>query len=432
MSVAPPDDALIVSVAPGEVRVGRIERGHLTDLLIDRGGAELSGEIRRAVVRGLDPGSGGAILDIGGIEAYLDRPGEGTTVGTRLLVQVRKPAIGGKRAKVNRRIEIGGDPMILTPFDPTVEISRQLNRQDREHLKNWAAGKDCGLLLGSLAASLSDSALEAEWQRLRGRWQGAVLDGAPGLALAAPDPLERVVAALDDGLMPILMSGARLAGFGGRIEALPIGQEAFAHFGLDEYVDEALLPSVALPSGGRLHIDQTRLGVTLDVDTSGAKDATRTAIEAMTAAARQIRLRNLSGLILIDPPSRGTNRDIALETLRRALKPDPVGPMVYGLTRAGLIEISRPRLRPSLAELMLAPAAVMPSVAAALLSLLRQAAYGPLPKALELSRAGDAWLAGEGERAWADFVGRVGYAPRRLVRSDVADHYGRLIFPGEE
>lgn len=432
MSAAPPDDALIVSVAPGEVRVGRVEKGRLAEILIQRGSQDATGEVRRAILRGKDAASGGGFLDVGdGIEAYIANPGD-VPLGAKLLVQITKPAIGDKRAEARRRIEITGDALILTPFSDTLEISRKLDRSARDRLKAWAEKMGVSwLTIRTAAAAFTDQALTSQLAALQGAWSALVPDGAPGLALPAPDPLTRAIAALDDGVSPIWISGGRCTGYEGRLNALPLGQEAFAWAGLEEQLEAALLPSVALPGGGRLHIDSTRMATTIDVDTAGAASGEEVGRQAMVEIARQIRLRNLSGLILIDPPRKGP-REPLLAALRTALAADRVSSVLHGVTKTGLIEITRPCLRPSLPELMLAPATPQPSIAASLLSLLRQAAYGPLPKALELSRAGDAWLAGEGERAWSEFVRHVGYAPRRLVRGDVADHYGRLIFPGEE
>jgi len=432
VSATPPDGALIVSVAPGEVRVGRIEKGRLAEVLIQRGSQDTTGEIRRAILRGKDAASGGGFLDVGdGIEAYLTNPGD-APLGAKLLVQITKPAIADKRAEARRRIEIMGEALILTPVSEGIEISRKLDRPARDRLKAWGAAAGAkGLTIRTAAAAFTDQALTGQLAALQRAWSALVPEGPPGLALAAPDPLTRAIAALDEGAGPICISGGHCAGYEGRLQVLPVGREAFAWFGLEEQLEAALLPSVALSSGGRLHIDTTRMATTVDIDTAGAASGEEVGREAMVEIARQIRLRNLSGLILIDPPRKGP-REPLLASLRVALAADRVPSVIHGVTKAGLIEISRPRLRPSLAELMLAPAASVPSVAASLLSLLRQAAYGPLLKALEVSRAGDAWLAGEGERAWLDFVRHVGYAPRRLVRSDVADHYGRLIFPGEE
>ncbi|MFD2264960.1 ribonuclease E/G [Lacibacterium aquatile] len=425
-----PDSALVASVSPGELRAGRIEAGRLTEILIERGG-DASGEVRRAILRARDDASGGGFLDIGeGQQAYIAHPGD-DPLGAHLLVQIVKPAIGDKRAEARRRIEITGDALILTPLTPGVEISRRIEKADRQRLKVWAEAQDGHLTIRTAAASMETARLDRELAGLQQRWSLRKADGAPGVALAAPDPLERVLATLDDGSSPIFVSGRRLAGFDGRIRLLPPGQEVFSHFALEEELEAALSPTVALPGGGRLHLAVTRMATTIDIDTAGASDGGEVARQAMLEAARQIRLRNLAGLILIDPP-RGGGRDRLLSVLRGALEADPLAPVLHGFTRAGLIEITRPRLRPSLAEVMLAPAVPTLSTASLVLALLRRAVQGPLPLAVELSRVGDMWLSGEGAGAWADLVRQLGHAPRRLVRQGAPDHYGRLIFPGEE
>jgi Ribonuclease G/E len=127
----------------------------------------------------------------------------------------------------------------------------------------------------------------------------------------------------------------------------------FEHFGVDEALELALTPSVAFPGGGKLIIETTAACTTVDVDAGplAAADANNL---AMVALAYELRLRNISGPIIVDLiPSK--NRGSAVTRLKHFVADDPVPTRVVGLTPEGRIELNRRRLRPSLADLLLDP-----------------------------------------------------------------------------
>ncbi|MDX2145005.1 MAG: ribonuclease E/G [Rhodospirillaceae bacterium] len=125
---------------------------------------------------------------------------------------------------------------------------------------------------------------------------------------------------------------------------------AFDHFGIEEEIEAALAPRVALPGGGALIIEPTAALTAIDVDAGAARmDAANR--EAVVEVARQIRLRNLAGVILADFIA-GKDKRKLVSDLKAQLADDPAGPRLTGLTPSGLMEIVRPRLRPSLSELL--------------------------------------------------------------------------------
>ena len=133
--------------------------------------------------------------------------------------------------------------------------------------------------------------------------------------------------------------------------------EPFAEYGLEEAISEALQKTVRLKSGGRIHIEETRACVAIDVDSGDDKSngsITRLNSEAAVEIARQIRLRNLSGKIIVDFAGSSEYKFLkpVIEELENALAEDPHRAKVLGLSRGGNVEIQRVRRRPTLSDVL--------------------------------------------------------------------------------
>ena len=321
---------ILASVSPGEVRVALLEDGVLTEAWFDRPwqhGARV-GDIHRARITARAPAMGGAFVTLaGGETGFLPdtesdaedpkRRAEALAEGRVLPVRVTRAPQGGKGPRVSAR-------------------------------------------------------LTAAEQALTG--DGAVLARGPDatLRLALAWPAADVIAddaALVARLRPVL--GQQILLTRGRAfdEAL---EAAFA--GLAE-------AEVPLPGGGRLLIQPTAGLTAIDIDAGtaagGNENARRSVNEAALAeAARQIRLRNMGGAILLDPAGLKARARAALaDTLRAGLATDPLKPRVLGITGLGLIEVVRPRVHAPLHELLATPAmAWPPSLVTRALAALRQAA----------------------------------------------------------
>jgi hypothetical protein len=185
---------------------------------------------------------------------------------------------------------------------------------------------------------------------------GPVEPGPPAVLRPAGDPaaqwfeaysgrIDRVVAAPGElgRLRALLGADAPIEPWRGRVHP-------FAALGIDEAIERALDPVVPLPGGGSLIIESTAAAVTVDVN-AGSGPAARANHDAMPAVAREVRLRNIAGHILIDVVPTKHRRTLLAE-LKRALVPDPMTPEVAGFTPLGMIELTRRRVRPSLAEAM--------------------------------------------------------------------------------
>jgi Ribonuclease G/E len=290
--------------SPGEVRVAVALGGELLDYAIWRPGApDGVDDLLRGRVSARVPAMAGCFVVLPGAEGFLpdSEGGKGASEGTVLGVRVTRSAQGGKGPR----------------------LTASLSDPDRQ-------------LVGSGPPTL-----------LRGGPGAVEIMAAryPAAAILADDP---ALAAL---LRPLLGNRVRVT-----------------HEPVDDAVETAIeslaLPETALPSGGRLHIEPTSALVAIDVDTGGAssgrRDKTASQLgfnrEILPVIARQIRLRNLSGAILVDLAGLSPRRRLTLgPALAELLRHDPLRPRFLGFTALGLAEIVRPRVHPPLHELLVGP-----------------------------------------------------------------------------
>jgi Ribonuclease G/E len=344
--------------SPGEVRVAALRGGTLLDYSIWRPGApDGIGDIHRGRVVAKVPAMAGAFVSLGGADGFLpDSEGaRDITEGTIVPVRVTRSAQGGKGPRLTGKI---------APPPPA---------------------------------------------------------GPAGLVRRGEGPLLELAGRYPDA--PVMVDDMRLAAelrapLGERVRiAAPVSEDAAA-----AAIDALEQPIVALPGGGRLAIYPTPALVAIDVDGGGAVAARRSAADhhaalngrIIPAIAAQIRLRNLSGAIVVDLAGMTIRKRAALApAFIQALADDPLGPKFLGFTALGLAEILRPRTRPPLHELLAGPHA-------AGLAALRQIArnLGQNPRAMPTLRASPAIVEALGRDpvALADLASRAGRA--LMLRSD--------------
>ena len=311
---------LLISPGPGEWQAALVEDGAAVELYVERGDVRAAGSIQLGRVLSRTRALASAFVEIGetrpGIAPLREAAAAGIALdeGTRVVVQVRREAQSDKGARLSVRL----------------------------------AGHD-GAAIAARAAAFDPP---------------AQLHPPPGLAAAlaarVQPPPDRVL--VDDRAELAALRGAFAAAETAFAEAAawPIDLEAaFA---------EALMPSLGLGDDGSLHIDEMRAATLIDVDTgtpsggSAAAAALAANLMAVRAIARQMRLRNLGGGIVVDFVGPGDGRDgrDARECVRQALAAaiaaDPARPQVLGWTRLGHLELVRPRHGRSLAAAMLEPA----------------------------------------------------------------------------
>ncbi len=346
--------------------------------------------------------------------------------GQRLLVQGLREPIGDKGPRVTADIKLFGFFVILRPFAMVPEIPGRLPAGVAEAMRQRAdrlfAGR--GVVLRRSAASVDDSVLLEEAATLAERWARLRAEAdrqrRPG-RLAADEPvLERLlrrffddryglVAAADPSVLAELAGPlrARLLAAGVAVERLDIGLPAFEQTGVDEEIDRALATEVAIPGGGTLRIEETAACVAIDID-GGGRTPLDIDLAATAEVARQLRLRNLGGTIVIDfvdLPGRQQRQRVE-DALRKALRQDPVGVQQYPLSPLGLVQLSRPRRGASLAARLCRPCPSCagtgraPSLVRAAEALFRHLATPPVPLAVAVAADLATFLRGDAATAW--------------------------------
>jgi Ribonuclease G/E len=392
---------LVISAGPGEWRVALLEHGRPVELRVERGNGTELASVHFGRVARLLPALGAALIEIGGGDpGFLPQSeifprGRRLAEGERVIVQIRREAQGGKAARLSTAVALRGRFVELVTNRPGVRGAEELSDEEQARL------------LAAVAAALRPGPLPPHGERegpaqREGGGQGRL--NALGLRIRQPAPIEALLAEtgafrrqweaitgraarLDrlTRLHPAATRAAALAGVLPVVEhiivddpaVLPETRAAFADAAvrhkpasewpvdLDALVDEGLAPTVALAGGGSLHIEPARAAVLIDVDSgtpqTGSPERTALSVNlvAAEAIARQIRLRNLAGAIVVDfvgLDDRGA-RDRVRAALVRALVADPLQPQSLGWTRLGHFELVRRRQGRSLSDALLEPAA---------------------------------------------------------------------------
>lgn len=452
-------DELLVNVMPGEIRAAVVTGGELVELFIERSGnASLVGNVYLGRVSRVVPGMDAAFVDIGiGRAAFIgadaarevdpsnsDTPpddtshkigrrnggriGDHLTEGQIISVQVVKDAIGSKGAQVTRRIALPGRYLVLTPARNRVSVSRQIQdpaEQDRlSGIMAQIAGPDEGFILRTASAGASEDELQRDAEYLRMVWIDIEASrdqvDAPSLLNGELAPLLRIFRdhlsetvshiRIDDGeacaaarhfcakFMPRLTD---------RIERHDGPEQIFALHDIEDEIARAGQPHIGLKSGGGLVIEATEALTAIDVNSgsfTGAGSIIDTALltnkEAAAEIARQIRLRNMGGMIVIDfiHMDEDSHWEQVLGALEDGLTDDRTHSRIVGLTGAGLVELTRRRRRESLVQALTDPCVACAgtgrisspeTVAHDIMRALRREARNGLPGALHVSAAAD-------------------------------------------
>jgi ribonuclease G len=391
-------DWVLISSQPGENRIAVMKGKRLTDIIINRTNASgIIGNVYLGRVEKVLPGLQAAFIDIGvgpsgflGIADARLKQSQGTVFedsisdyvkeGDKLLVQVSRDAFENKGPKLSLKISLPGRFIVFVPGQSAIKVSRRLgDAEERKRLSRILAelaNEGDGIIVRTVAIGALEKNLVDDLVQLRSLWQGMLEKRAnykaPQLVLDQAGSIYRIL--VDLGLVSSqritiddIKVIAKLKREAGQDDALKSRLEYYAgtidlfeNFGVEEQIDTALSGTVALPSGGSVMIDETRALTAIDVNTGASKSgspedlALCTNLEAVERIAQEIRLRNLSGLIVIDvvPMRLETNRAKVLTQLRNILKMDPIPTHVLGYTRLGLVEMTRERRRKSLATIL--------------------------------------------------------------------------------
>ncbi len=398
---------ILINVTPQETRVAVILQGSVQEVQVERASARgLVGNIYMGRVVRVLPGMQSAFVDIGGSRAAFlhiadiwghRQDGEEAkpiekllAEGQNLLVQVVKDPIGTKGARLSTQISIAGRLLVYLPQESRIGISQRIeDEEERLQLRGkllqlLPPDITGGFIVRTMAEAASDRELLADVDYQRKLWKD-IQDKARGAAPAAllyQDlnlSLRVVRDFANDETARILIDSRetfqKVQSFA--LEFTPNVAERLAHYsgerplfdlyGVEDEIEKALARRVDLKSGGYLIIDQTEALTTIDVNTGGFVggrnfDDTifKTNLEAAQVIARQLRLRNLGGIIIIDfiDMDNEEHKNAVLNEFRKALARDRTRMTVNGFTQLGLVEMTRKRTRESLAHVLCEPCPV--------------------------------------------------------------------------
>jgi ribonuclease G len=307
--------------------------------------------------------------------------------GQEIVVQVVKDPLKTKGARLSMDLTIAGRYMVYAPFGEGVGVSRRLDDKERERLRKEAAKLDlkgAGAIIRTAAEGAKRADLERELLylfKLGEVLQKRVAETpAPALVFQEADLSVRVVrdiysAEFERAIVDDPKQRHRLLSFFSRtapelvehVELWEEEQPLFEAFGVEKVLDSTLSRRVDLPSGGYLMIDYAEALTVIDVNSGsfigrgkGARledTITKTNLEAADEVVRQLRLRDIGGIIVIDfiDMARARNRDAVLKTLRKALDEDRTKTFVVEISPLGLVEMTRQNVTDGVREIMTRP-----------------------------------------------------------------------------
>ncbi|WP_297324915.1 ribonuclease G [Nitrosomonas sp.] len=398
------NNEILVNITPQETRVAILEQGITQELHIERmSGHGIVGNIYNGRVSRVLPGMQSAFVDIGLDRAaflhvadiwnpnqYSDaaKPIEKLLhEGNSILVQVIKDAIGTKGARLSTQISLAGRLLVYLPQESRIGISQRIEDDtDRELLRErlqqiLPLEEKGGYIIRTMAETADESDLRADLEYLHKLWhdiqQGSVTIAAPVLLYQDLDLGHRVLRDfVDEDTVRVLVDSREnfqklvrfaqnyMTDIAERITLYTGDRPLFDLYGVEEEIEKSLAKRVNLKSGGYLIIDQTEALTTMDVNTGGFIgvrnfDDTifKTNLEAAQVIARQLRLRNLGGIIIIDfiDMDSEEHKNAVLMEFNKALQKDRTRITVNGFSTLGLVEMTRKRTRESLAHVLCEP-----------------------------------------------------------------------------
>lgn len=356
--------------------IGILEDKYLTEVFFPQADsaaeAVLLGRVERIV-----PGMKAAFVDIGQEKnGFLPLEEKNTGLpypktGDAVIVQIRKEAQGVKGAFLTRDISLCGETMLLMPMNRMIAVSSRITedgkRRTLKELGKTIAQERFGLVMRTAAENAPEEALGEEAERLFAQWEqirrAAPTAHVPSVLLQPRSTLDAV---LDDyrprGIDQIVTDNPSVAEKVAGIAPVQVIQEdLLAVFKIGQQLQKAQERRVWLGSGGTLVIDPCEAMTVIDVNTArftGKRELEDTILrlnlEACEEIARQVRLRNLSGIIIIDMIDMKSpeHRQMVLDALETAFASDRVKTVIHGLTSLGLVEMTRKRSRPPLREML--------------------------------------------------------------------------------
>jgi ribonuclease E len=398
------DRKMIVREQTDRTQIGVLEDGVLVEHFVTASGSgSLVGNVYLGRVQNVLPSMEAAFVDIGrgrnavlyagevdwdaaGLEGKARRIEQALSTGDSVLVQVTKDPVGHKGARLTTQISLPGRFLVYVPGGGATGISRKLPENERRRLKDILkriVPEDAGVIIRTASEGIAEDELGRDVRRLQAQWQ-VIKDkaegtndvkkaSAPTLLYEEPDLLVKVVRDLftedfsalvvqgDDAWDTIDAYVRHVApDLQDRLRRHVGTTDVFTEFRIDEQLLKALDRKVWLPSGGYLVIDRTEAMTVVDVNTgkftgSGGnleETVTRNNLESAEEIVRQLRLRDIGGIIVIDfiDMVLESNRDLVLRRLTECLGRDRTRHQVAEVTSLGLVQMTRKRVGTGLLE----------------------------------------------------------------------------------
>ncbi|MGI8590818.1 MAG: translation initiation factor IF-2 N-terminal domain-containing protein [Nakamurella sp.] len=380
-------------------QVALLEDGILVEHFVSRAGSEsLMGNIYLGKVQNVLPSMEAAFVDIGkgrnavlyagevnwdaaGLAGKARRIETALSGGDTILVQVSKDPVGAKGARLTTQISLPGRFLVYVPGGGATGISRKLPDTERKRLKSILdriVPEDAGVIIRTAAEGVAEEELARDVERLKSQWdeisrQAEKKSSAPLLLSAEPDTLIKVVRDLfNSDISSLILDGEQahkpVAAYidavapelSDRVSGYDGPNDVFSAYRIDEQIAKALERKVYLPSGGSLVIDRTEAMTVVDVNTgkytgSGGnleETVTKNNLEAAEEVVRQLRLRDIGGIIVVDfiDMVLESNRELVMRRLTECLGRDRTRHQVAEVTSLGLVQMTRKKMGTGLVE----------------------------------------------------------------------------------
>jgi ribonuclease E len=394
------DRQMIVRQRDDRIQIGVLEDGVLAEHFVSKTQQDsLIGNVYLGKVQNVLPSMEAAFVDIGrgrnavlyagevnweavNLEGKQRRIENALKSGDSVLVQVTKDPVGHKGARLTSQISLPGRYLVYVPGGSMTGISRKLPDVERNRLKRILKDRlpeNAGVIVRTAAEGASEEELTHDINRLRAQWEG--IEGqststkilAPELLYGEPDLTIKVVRdVFNEDFSKLIVSGEEAwdtieayvtyvaPDLVGRLEKWTKDTDIFSAWRIDEQIHKALDRKVFLPSGGSLVIDRTEAMTVVDVNTgkftgSGGnleETVTKNNLEAAEEVVRQLRLRDIGGIIVIDfiDMVLESNRDLVLRRMVECLGRDRTKHQVAEVTSLGLVQMTRKRMGTGLLE----------------------------------------------------------------------------------
>ncbi|HUQ54588.1 translation initiation factor IF-2 N-terminal domain-containing protein [Lentzea sp.] len=391
---------MVVRERGDRTQIGVLEDGVLVEHFVTSSGSgSIVGNVYLGRVQNVLPSMEAAFIDIGrgrnavlyagevdwdaaGLEGKSRKIEQALSSGDSVLVQVTKDPVGHKGARLTTQISLPGRFLVYVPGGGATGISRKLPDNERKRLKDIlkrVVPEDAGVIIRTASEGISEEELGRDVTRLQAQWKvikeksESTSTKAPALLYEEPDLLVKVVRDLftedfaqlvvqGDEAWDVIDSYVRHVApdLQDRLKKHVGNNDAFVEYRIDEQLMKALDRKVWLPSGGYLIIDRTEAMTVIDVNTgkftgSGGnleETVTRNNLESAEEIVRQLRLRDIGGIIVIDfiDMVLESNRDLVLRRLTECLGRDRTRHQVAEVTSLGLVQMTRKRVGTGLLE----------------------------------------------------------------------------------